>query len=510
MNVLIIAYETETFSLARVAKNLKSLGHTPKIIVGDTTHITNDSNIIGYMNELKFDNWISFDKQYKSLYNTSHDVDWDYLRQFEQRYCQTKNLNQLVLTDPIIARHHHDREPYYTPIESEETQYYWVELLLRWLEKQVADFQPDLVFNYRRNYFVKNAIAQIALSKGIPIRTLIHSRVDTLHYLSQNFGYGTDQKTLEYVKNVDGSSEEADNYISRFKQEAKNEGLYNSRSQKRSSGDNLYSSREIVRGFARNIRDIVKGKIRGNKQKFDKGRGGNLFDSYTPSVIYHYTRISANRLRYNVSNRFGNTVPDREYIYFPLHTLPESATLTLSTAYFEADIIRHISNKLPAGMVLAVKENPNMIGERPWDFYNELEEIPNIQLIDPMVSSKELIDHSCGVAGISGTALLEAVLLNTPAHAFGKPEFVAFVDSTGWDDFGKFAKRCANRAEAKSASEIANYIQYIIDNGISLNMEKLRNDPESSEFNEGVETINNLLEILCSDIEASNKDYSPL
>lgn len=510
MNILLPAYETETFSLTHIAKHLKSLGHTTRILVGDATHITNETDIIGYMQQNDFNNWSSFDDQYAKLYDTDHEVDWSYLQNFEKEYCKTKNLNQLVLTDPVIARHHHYRDPYYTPIESEETQYYWVELLLRWIEQEISEFEPDLIFNYRRNYFVKNAVAQIALSSGIPIRTLVHSRIDSLHYLCQNFGYGTDQRVLDYIKNTDSDCTPAEEYMSEFAAEAGNDGLYNSRSQKRIDGKSLYSTADIILDLARNLKNVISGKIRGHKQNYSTENSGNLFDSYTPAVIYHYTRISANRLRYNFSNRFNNAIPDRKYIYFPLHTLPESATLTLSTAYFEGDIIRHISNKLPAGMVLAVKENPNMIGERPWDFYTELETTPNIRLIDPMVPSKELISNACGVAGISGTALLEAGILNTPSHAFGTPEFSAFVDSKGWDGFGEFAKRCASGANAKYTDQIKKYIQYAIDNGVDLSMQKLRNEPNTTEFKQGIDTVNQLLKAACLSLEIGDIDQNEL
>jgi hypothetical protein len=454
-----------------------------------------------------FNNWSSFDDQYMKLYDTDHEVDWDYLQQFEKKYCQTKSLNQLVLTDHVIARYHHSRDPYYTPIESEETQFYWVELLLRWIKREISEFEPDLIFNYRRNYFVKNAVAQIALSCGIPIRTLIHSRIDSLHYLCQNFGYGTDQQVINYIENNNSNCEEAEKYMIEFASGGDG-GLYNSHSQKRSSGQSLYSNGEIIIDLARNVKNVISKKVHGYKQNFTHGRGGNLFDSYTPAVIYHYTRVSVNRLRYNFSNKFESAVPDRQHIYFPLHTLPESATLTLSTAYFEADIIRHISNELPAGMVLAVKENPNMIGERSWNFYRELDSIPNVRLIDPMVSSNELISNACGVAGISGTALLEAGILNTPSHAFGSPEFAAFVDSKGWDGFGEFTKRCASGASAKHTDQIKRYIQYIIDNGVDLSMYSLRNEPKTAEFNQGVDTVNRLLESLCSSLQTDDVDQN--
>jgi len=140
------------------------------------------------------------------------------------------------------VRHHHSRDPYYTPIESEETQYYWAELLLRWIEQEISEFEPDLIFDYRQNYFIKNVVAQIALSCGVPTRILIHSRIGSLYYLCQNFGYGTDQQVINYIKSID-NCEDAEEYMSEFISE-RDDGPYNSRSQKRSSGQSLYTNGE--------------------------------------------------------------------------------------------------------------------------------------------------------------------------------------------------------------------------------------------------------------------------
>ena len=87
---------------------------------------------------------------------------------------------------------------------------------------------------------------------------------------------------------------------------------------------------------------------------------------------------------------------------------------------------------------MVVKENPMMIGDRRKKFYRWVSRQASVILVDPLMSSYELIINSKGVIGISGTALLEAAILGKPTHAFGHPEFRDFMTSSGYDDLDKF------------------------------------------------------------------------
>lgn len=66
-----------------------------------------------------------------------------------------------------------------------------------------------------------------------------------------------------------------------------------------------------------------------------------------------------------------------------------------------------------------------MLGERPLSFYENINELGNTYLIDPMVSSKLLLAISNAVVGISGTVLLEAKVFGIELiSALGTPEFI--------------------------------------------------------------------------------------
>lgn len=493
MKILFVGFESESYSLCRLAKRLESDGHKILLMQGDQWHfLSGQTGLQEYFDDHGFERWVNFEAAYERLYEEDWAVDWPYLRQFERDYCESKNLEQLILSDAVMRQYHHFRRPHFTPT-SDEQVYYFAELLLKWIERTVEEFDPDLIFNYRRNYFVKNAVAQMALAEGIPIRSLIGSRIGDYHHLVMNFGLGTDDRIRSYLQTTDPSdgAGEAIDVIEQFETTAG--GLYDARSQQRVHGQaDLVNPREVLVDWARQVKRAGKNVAFREKRKYRFGRG-NYFNNYLPLTLVNYTQRAFNKLRYHYTDPFHRSVPDTPFLYFPLHTLPESSTLTLSTEYFERDLIRFVAKELPAGYTLAVKENPNMVGVRPFSYYDDLTELPNVELIDPNVPSKELLRRSEGVCGISGTALLEGTFLGTPAHAFGTPEFLDVLHSHGFDAFEEFVETC-RAGNYERPSSVVNYVQYVLDNGRELDLTAVRNDVDSPAFERGIDTIYKLLQ----------------
>jgi hypothetical protein len=119
---------------------------------------------------------------------------------------------------------------------------------------------------------------------------------------------------------------------------------------------------------------------------------------------------------------------------------------------------------LPAGVFLAVKENPEMIGVRKVGFYRKLRRNKRIILMDPYASTPSLISNSLGVVGISGTVLLEAAMVNKPSCALGHPEFDAFLIGHGWNSFKDFVDTCIQGDYKSPATKILPYLAYVLDN----------------------------------------------
>lgn len=141
-----------------------------------------------------------------------------------------------------------------------------------------------------------------------------------------------------------------------------------------------------------------------------------------------------------------------------------------------------------------------MVGVRPFEFYDEMKSIPNVSLLDPTVSSKRLIRESRGVCGISGTALLEAAMLDTITLTFGHPEFESVLTYSGHKDVESFVEDChAGRKDESDA--VVKYVEFLLDNGSDIPLQEMRTEPDSQKFELGIEA---LYELLLTEMERIN------
>lgn len=138
-----------------------------------------------------------------------------------------------------------------------------------------------------------------------------------------------------------------------------------------------------------------------------------------------------------------NTISDfdnfnQPFIYCPLHMEPE-ATILMYSPWLrdQIELCRLISQALPVGVSLLVKENPKMINIRSSSFYKKLKEIHNVILVSPGIESKVLIDKSIGVISLAGNASFEAVILGKHSMCLAKPPFADVVEYSNFAELFK-------------------------------------------------------------------------
>ena len=111
----------------------------------------------------------------------------------------------------------------------------------------------------------------------------------------------------------------------------------------------------------------------------------------------------------------------RPFVYYPLHTEPETALQMLSPEYFyQLSCIAALSRDLPAGVVLAVKETYEATGRRPAEFYRQIAEFKNVVILDTMELGLEVVRSANSVATITGTGGFEAAVMGKPVITFGR------------------------------------------------------------------------------------------
>lgn len=118
----------------------------------------------------------------------------------------------------------------------------------------------------------------------------------------------------------------------------------------------------------------------------------------------------------------------RPFYYVPLHMEPEATILMYSPwLQDQVEMCRLLSQALPVGTLLLVKENPKMHRQRPLSFYRKLERLPGVRLVAPAVPSLDLTNASRGVISLAGSACMEAAILGKPSLVFGRPPFRNFL-----------------------------------------------------------------------------------
>jgi len=108
-----------------------------------------------------------------------------------------------------------------------------------------------------------------------------------------------------------------------------------------------------------------------------------------------------------------------DFAFFALHVEPEVSPMLLAPFYVDQLwLVKQTARSLPVHFKLYVKDHHKMVGRRPRSFYQELKKIPNVRIIDPLVSGFDLIAKSSLVLTITSTAAWEAILMKKPVIIF--------------------------------------------------------------------------------------------
>lgn len=129
-----------------------------------------------------------------------------------------------------------------------------------------------------------------------------------------------------------------------------------------------------------------------------------------------------NTFRY-FNNKLTNPDPDLDgdFVYFPLQFQPEGNTTSWGGVYDDQLLaIEQLSQKLPKGWRILVKENPQQIGyQRGKWFYERLAGIPQAELVPRDLDTYELLRKCRFAATITGTVGWESISGGKPVLVFG-------------------------------------------------------------------------------------------
>tara|TARA_B100000787_G_C16198487_1_gene302875 strand:+ start:3496 stop:4962 length:1467 start_codon:yes stop_codon:yes gene_type:complete len=112
---------------------------------------------------------------------------------------------------------------------------------------------------------------------------------------------------------------------------------------------------------------------------------------------------------------------DANYYYYPLHYEPEAVVLYWGDSIYknQVKLIENIAGQLPPNSFLYVKDHPHAGSYRDVSDYEKIQAIPNVKLLNPSVSGKNLIRTCQSLITINGTSGFEAVMFNKQVYTFG-------------------------------------------------------------------------------------------
>ncbi|MBU0667293.1 MAG: hypothetical protein ABIC91_06030 [Nanoarchaeota archaeon] len=109
-----------------------------------------------------------------------------------------------------------------------------------------------------------------------------------------------------------------------------------------------------------------------------------------------------------------------KYIFYPLHVEWDDTIIVNNPQFIEQEnLIKQISQSLPAGHQLYVKEHPANIGGIPISILRKIKRLPNVKLLPSEEDSYKIIKNCQAVITIVGSSGWEALLFEKPLIVLG-------------------------------------------------------------------------------------------
>ena len=191
-------------------------------------------------------------------------------------------------------------------------------------------------------------------------------------------------------------------------------------------------------------------------------------------LLIHYWQVFTLRRKYmGKNNLFEAPIEGENYVYMPLHLIPESTVFVKASYYVdECNLIEQISKSLPVGWKLYVKEHQAMLGERSVEFYKRVKQLHNVRLVqvnhyhDP----KPWIINAKGVVTIVGTTAYEEALLGRKSIIFGDVPFELIDGITKVNNFEDLPGLLRDFGEIDNIHSCAAYLKTIKDVGFEIDL----------------------------------------
>jgi len=355
---------------------------------------------------------------------------------------------------------------------------------LRWCTELFNDFEPEFVIALERSTLAINICYELAMSRGIEFQTIIQSRIGSRWVIRDDFGLGTSNALVERAVALLADGDLESRAVALIEKTiAQRNGSYASLE--------ADVTRELLLGKDKYFTTLLADILRLSKSIYNRillQRNGLAFkpirleQNFFKLSVWQIKGLIHRHLHILGLRLWGSTKsPPGRHFAWALHARPEGSVKVLGGGIDEIEALLNVATLLPTGVLLVVKENPEMFGYRNRGFYRRLNRHPNICLVDFTCPSADLIDSAIGVLGISGTFLLEAAFQGKPVMPLGRPEFDAFLSHQNSDSLSNFIRDCLNDIPLDNDLSIIAYVCWVLANSSDADVPWL-SDTTSPDF----------------------------
>jgi len=314
-----------------------------------------------------------------------------------------------------------------------------------WTEEQFNEVDPSVVICVERRRLAHCAAQVIADYRGIPMVSMIMTRVGNRWMARRDLGMGMSSSELDRLRNFSPQPEEVLASAALAQSVRSGHPLYaapaytaatavrprNARSKLASLARPMSAARTAA---ARHIHGGRKTQTHKAVHRYGPSYWGTSRREIRSQTVTALTAIGALRpFDWDLGSP-GST----RFVLWLMHVRPESSTSALGRGVDELEEIIQFRRRMPGDIQLVAKENPLMIGHRDRGTYGRLRKA-GIRLCDPKEDTGALMRRADGIVSLSGTALLEAAIRGVPTLALGQPEFLPCLTATS-DNEGAFIR----------------------------------------------------------------------
>lgn len=506
--VLLICKESYSFPLFFIAQKLLSEGNEVGafFIYPEESYFNkcmyNENTFYKFKEELidvKLYGLQDFCLKFNSVYNDKS-VDLDFLSKVENEYSHFKNLNLQLTSSQLTTRQYHNRD--YFKYSSFAQNLNFLELGYKKVIEVVEDFKPNLILDSDNAELLRTILNEVAFKKNIPYITIDYHRYELYKLPTYCLGVINDEKfKKEYNKYLIQTQKDLSEEYEYIFEMRKNSNImsreYKGTTTSKYTPNTIFYVTKYLAGIGIYLWNVY---IKNKNIKLLK-RNNILYSNPIKLFLYFVKIELKNQYLFRKNKYFENPIKNEDYVYMPLHLIPESTTFVLSPFYInELSIIEQVSKSLPIGWKLYVKEHQAMIGERSLSFYEDVKKIPNVKLVqfnyydDP----KPWIENSKGVVTITGTGAYEAAMLGKKAIVFGDVPFTLLKGVFKVRSYDELPSLIASFGEIDNMHSCAAYIAAVKSLGVEFDLKYLMSEGEailsgrekiSDKFQQGIDDL---------------------